>query len=123
MYDIDKIILYSQDRIRLALQNDITYCKSDSCYTKIFFSDGDCVMISKSLAKFSKELNSENFVRVNQSFLVNKNCIKLIYKKSKEIELNNQIKIPFTITIHKLLALISLQLIIAGPFSPVFSGL
>jgi len=62
----------------------------------------------KSLAKVTREdLNSTDFIRVNQSFLVNKNFIKFIDKKNKLLELKNEYRVPFTTSLKDLLELIN----------------
>lgn len=78
-----------------------------NCYTTIYLTNGERILISKSLLKFSKELELGKFVRVSQSYLININCIKIVNKKKKQIELIDQSKIPYTTTIKELLCLIS----------------
>lgn len=101
----------SHESLRFVSQADIVYCKSDNCYTSIFLNNGEELLVCKSLKKIAQELDALLFVRVNQSYLINKDCIKLIDKKSKFIELINSQRIPFTITISELLSLISVNLV------------
>lgn len=115
MQETVKVMLRTQNEIRFAAQTEIIYCKSDDCYTTVHLSDGENVMISKSLTLFSKELDPETFIRISQSVLVNKSLIKQINKKNKQIELINKVKVPFTVTVHKLLLLINFRL-------PVFAS-
>ena len=107
-----KLVIHSQDYLRLINPDNITYCKSDNCYTDIFLDCGERILISKSLTKFSKELDSDRFIRVSQSYIININHIKLIDKKKKWIELINQTRIQFTITIKQLLYLINTEEIV-----------
>jgi two-component system LytT family response regulator len=93
-----KIIIPSQGNLRIVSHSDIIYCKSDNCYTNIFLDNGEQFIVCKSLKKIFSELGSEMFIRVNQSYLINKNYIKFIDKKSRQVELINNQRIPFTIT-------------------------
>jgi DNA-binding LytR/AlgR family response regulator len=101
-----KLIIHTNDFLHFVLYSDISYCKSDNCYTSIFLNNGQELVLCKSLKRVSEELDTELFVRVNQSYLINKNYIKLIDKKNKQIELIDKKRIPFTTTITVLIGLI-----------------
>jgi len=102
-----KIMLCSQDYIRFVLPEAIIFCKSDNYYTDIHLCGGERVMISKSLAKFSKDLSTETFIRVSQSYLVNKHFIRMINKKKREIQLSDHSQvIPFTTSIRELIMML-----------------
>lgn len=103
---LTSIALHTQSHIWFVLPKDIMYCKSDDCYLTVYLSSDEKIMISKTLAKFSKELNAEIFIRISQFILINKNFIRKIHKKNKQVEMVNNEKIPFTTTLHKLLELI-----------------
>ena len=92
--------------MRFISQADIMLCKSDNSYTSIFLSNGDELVICKSLTKLAKEIDPELFIRVSQSYLINKNYISAIDKKKRSIELINKCQIQFTTTIKELLHLI-----------------
>jgi two-component system LytT family response regulator len=103
-----RIIIPSQDIIHLIDQSDILYCQSENCYSTIYLLDGRNFVLVKSLTKLEKELDDTFFIRVNQSFLVNKHFIKTINRKKKQLFLANDQMIPFTTTIKKLIILVSL---------------
>ncbi|WP_207535314.1 LytR/AlgR family response regulator transcription factor [Desertivirga arenae] len=105
-----KLIIHSQDELRFVAHSEIVYCKSDNCYTSIHLLSGQEEVICKSLKKVSEQLAGETFIRVNQSYLVNKGFIKSVDKKRKLIGLEGDIKIPFTITINQLLIMILKQI-------------
>ena len=65
-------------------------------------------MVSKSLTKISKELSADQFVRVSQSYIINKDSIRSIDKRKKTISLSNGSIVPFTIAIKTLLGLMQL---------------
>lgn len=102
-----KIIINSQDQLRFVAQHDITHCKSDNCYTTIYLNNKDEHVICKSLTKVFKELDQKTFIKVNQSYIVNKHHITMIDKKKKLVELNGSSKVPFTTSIGVLLELIA----------------
>ena len=98
-----KLIIHSQSQLHFVSHSDIILCKSDNCYTSVHLATGDGFVICKSLSQVAKELGNIVFIRVNQSYLVNKDYIKLIDKKKKHIELLNKQQIPFTTTLKELL--------------------
>lgn len=100
------IVVHTQDHLHIIEERNILYCKSDNCYTCIHLKSGEKIMISKSLSKFSKELTLDCFIRVSQSYLVDKHSIKRIDKKKKQLELPNDLRIQFTTTLKELLYLI-----------------
>ena len=80
----EKIHLSQQDTIFFVKPEEIIFCQSDSCYTNVHLTNGKRILIVKSLAKFQKELPSNNgFLRVNQSFLINKRFVQSIDKKKR----------------------------------------
>ncbi len=103
---MSKIIISSQYHVRVVKSDDIIFCEADNCYTHIYLLSDEKITMSKSLSKFSKELVFPNFIRVNQSYLVNSDYIKSVDKKKKFIEMMNQSKVHFTIPIKELLNLI-----------------
>lgn len=102
-----KITIAQQDTIHFLDVSEIVYCQSDNCYTNLFLNNNEHLMVVKSLAKFSSELNSRDFIRISQSYLINKNYIKRINRRRKSINLNNLYDLPFTITLKELLMLLS----------------
>ncbi|MFK8060511.1 MAG: LytR/AlgR family response regulator transcription factor, partial [Polaribacter sp.] len=55
---------------------DVYYCKSDGNYTTIFLENGDKYLYSKKIKDVHKIFNSDEIIRVHQSYLVNVNYIK-----------------------------------------------
>lgn len=98
-----KVIFSSHDDINLISQSDIRFCKSDNCYTTVYLHNGNELVVCKSLSKLSQELDPALFIRASQSYLVNIDYIKIIHKKEKYILMNNDFKIPFTLSIKALL--------------------
>ena len=91
-----KLFLTGQNTIFLVEVGEIIFCKSDNCYTSLYLLTGKCHVIAKSLTKLNLELSPTEFIRVHQSYLVNKKHIRSIDKKKKIIRLLNDYDIPFS---------------------------
>lgn len=107
MISIRKIGIPHQNFIHLVSFDEILFCQSDNCYTNVFLVEGKKYLLVKSLAKVEKELNQNQFIRINQSYLVNKNYISGIDKREKCIHLTNNLPIHYTISLKRLIALLS----------------
>jgi two-component system LytT family response regulator len=68
--------------------NDIIRCEADSNYTMIYLRGGKKFLASKTLSNIENLIESEQFLRVHKSHLVNKECIRNI-NASNEIEMND----------------------------------
>ncbi|MNL46091.1 LytTr DNA-binding domain protein [compost metagenome] len=105
---IEKLIIKQQDNIYLIDYDHIVFCQSDNCYTFIHTIEDKKFIAVQSLSKFAKEqLKKPAFIRVSQSYVINRNFITSINKKNKTIVLINAQIVPFTVTIRELLTLIS----------------
>lgn len=71
-----RIALPQQNEIRYVGIEEIMRCEADNNYTNFFFSDGDQLLISKSLKEYSDLLKPHGFVRAHQSHLVNPDFVK-----------------------------------------------
>ena len=71
-----RIALPQQNEIRYIDIEEIIRCEADNNYTNFFFSDGDQLLISKSLKEYSDLLKPHGFVRAHQSHLVNPKFVK-----------------------------------------------
>ena len=70
-----RIALPEASEIRYVLIEDIICCKSDNSYTTFHLSGGVNITVSKPISDYENILEPYGFVRVHQSFLVNKNRI------------------------------------------------
>lgn len=104
---LEKIMLSRQEMISFVNPEEIIYCQSDNCYTNVHLLGGKRILFVKSLTKLHKELPAE-FIRVNQSFVVNKKHIDCIDKKKRVIILEGNKEVPFTITLKELLSLLAI---------------
>jgi len=62
-----KIIVNSQNNLRLILQSEIMFCKSDNCYTTYHSINEEEHVVCKSLKKTYNELDSNIFIKISQS--------------------------------------------------------
>ena len=119
----EKIFLSQQDTIFFVKPEEIIFCQSDSCYTHVHLTSGKRILIVKSLTKFQKELPSKHFLRVNQSFLINKQFVQSIDKKKRCIELETDHVIPFTVSLKELLVMMGkVAVAILFPFMNLFAS-
>lgn len=98
------LVIHCLNHFHFIRMKDINYCQSDDCYTTIYL-ESKSITVSKSLIKISQELPPEQFVRVSQSYLINRDMICSIDKRKKTISLSNGAVVPFTISIKMLIAL------------------
>jgi len=89
-----KIVLKTSDSIYLVDISDIIYCVSDNSYTTFYIKDKKDILVSKGIKEYEKLLESYNFFRPHQSYLVNLHFIhkidktdggSIVLKNSKEI--------------------------------------
>ncbi len=88
-----KIVVRSQDYIQFINCDDILYCESEKGYTTFFLNDGSKIMVSKVLKEYENVLNTSNFFRCHQSYIVN---MKFVTKYFKEgyLHIKGTAKIP-----------------------------
>ena len=67
-----KIAVCQVDGLRLINISELEYCKASSNYTELNLVSGETILISKSLKSICGSLPSTLFLRVHQSFLINK---------------------------------------------------
>jgi two-component system LytT family response regulator len=78
----NKILLPTLGGYNIIEVSDITYCKSESNYTKFHFTDGKNLVVSKTLKEFEPILLENNFFRIHRSYIINLNCVAK-YNKGK----------------------------------------
>lgn len=72
----NKIALPVADGIEFIDVNNIMYCKSQSNYTNFYLSDGESILLSKTISEVEKLLAPYFFIRTHRSFLINPNYMK-----------------------------------------------
>jgi len=66
-----RIALTLSDHLIFVETNDVIYCESDSNYTLFFLTNGEKVMISKTLKDVEEILEGSDFFRIHASYLIN----------------------------------------------------
>jgi len=90
-----KIIVKTTENIHLLELKNIISCESDSSYTTIHTTEGDAIMVSKSLKEYDELLSDCGFYRVHKSHLINLIHIKRFERQDGgSIVLTNDLKIP-----------------------------
>ncbi|MEO9570912.1 MAG: LytTR family DNA-binding domain-containing protein [Polaribacter sp.] len=96
--NINKISLYTQDKIIVVNIEDIIRCQSDNNYTTFYLKDNTKILVSKTLKYYADMLKDNGFLRVHQSHLINKSQIKEFIKSDGGyIILNNKMNIPVSV--------------------------
>lgn len=90
-----KIILSTSEKINVIKIDDILRCESDNYYTMFYFTNGDRLLVSKTLKEQEELLSGHNFIRPHKSHLVNVKYIKSYLKTDGGVILmENGSKIP-----------------------------
>jgi len=76
----EKIILPTNNGMKVVALEDIMYCRAEGSYTYFYFSDNEELMVSKSLSSFEGILPSKKFSRVHSKYLVNLNYVSQYVK-------------------------------------------
>lgn len=91
---VKKISISTTDKIHLIDVDDIIRCESDNYYTKIFFKDGNSLLVSKTLKEMDQKLEEYDFVRTHKSHLVNIRYIKNFIKDEMMVLLTDGTNVP-----------------------------
>jgi two-component system LytT family response regulator len=75
-----KIILSTSEGIHILSTDEIIRCESDDYYTKFFLTNGNPILISKTLKQNEAMLSDFDFIRPHKSHLVNLKYIKSYLK-------------------------------------------
>ena len=91
-----RIALPDQNEIRYVQIDKIVCCKADNSYTSFYMTNSDKVLIvSKSISEYEQLLSLYGFVRVHQSWLVNRNHIESFKKADGGyLVMNNKMTVP-----------------------------
>lgn len=89
-----RLSIPGKDKYRITNINDLIYCESDNNYTKFHLSDGEMILVSKTLKSFESQLPNTHFFRIHQSFLVNLSFVVSFDRKESELMLSNGLLLP-----------------------------
>jgi two-component system, LytTR family, response regulator len=90
-----KIILKTTENIYLLELRSIICCESDDNYTRVHTTQGDKILVSKTLKEYDELLIGSGFYRVHKSYLINLAHIRRFEKQDGGyIVLTNDLKVP-----------------------------
>lgn len=91
----NKLTFNTHEGIHLLKEEDILYCEADDSYTIVFLSNGNKLVVSKTLKDIEAQLSSSLFFRVHHSYIANLKCIsKYSRGDGGSIQLGEGIELP-----------------------------
>lgn len=78
---VKKIALPTADKVDFVSVNEILRCQAESNYTHIFLTNGQKILVSRTLKEYEELLADFNFLRVHQSHLINVAEVKTYVKR------------------------------------------
>ncbi len=75
-----KIVLSDSESIHIVPIDNIMWCCAEGSYTKFVLSQGRDILVSKNLKAYEDMLDSDKFLRIHHSYLVNVSHIKRFEK-------------------------------------------
>lgn len=84
-----KIGLPVNGKIVYTPPEDILYCESDGNYTKIFFTNGENLFVTKKIKNIQEFLPETLFARVHNSYVINMQKVKEFLKTDHYVVLEN----------------------------------
>jgi two-component system, LytTR family, response regulator len=90
-----KMVLKTQENIFLLDLQNIIHFESDGCYTRVYTTEGEPILVSKTLKDYDEMLSGSSFYRVHKSYLINLNHIRRFERQEGgTIVLTGNHKIP-----------------------------
>ena len=77
-----RLVLKTQESVHVVDLDDIIRCEADRNYTSFFLEGGKKILVSKTLKEYETLLSAHNFLRVQQSHLVNIDYVDRYDKKN-----------------------------------------
>jgi two-component system LytT family response regulator len=93
----DHLALRSQQSVQVVGFKDICYLQADDCYTTVFLNDGKKIVVSKPLKYYEDLLPGTSFLRIHQSYLVNKHYIGRWHPKESLLYLKDGTQLPVSV--------------------------
>ena len=93
----NQLALRSQQSVQIVSFKDICYLQADDCYTTVFLNDGKKVVVSKPLKYYEELLPDKSFLRIHQSYLVNKLYIGRWHPKENLLYLKDGTQLPVSV--------------------------
>ena len=91
---LQKLRISNRDATYFINLKDILYLKAESNYTYIYFTNGEKLLISKTLGILAEKIKDLLFLRIHASYLINARYLSKYINSDQKIILNNQITLP-----------------------------
>lgn len=92
----NKLALPTETGLNLIDKSNILYAQADDNYCVIKLVGGKVITISKTLKHIEELIDSDIFLRIHKSYLVNLNYVKLFFKTEMEVELLTNERLPIS---------------------------
>ncbi|GLR15918.1 LytR/AlgR family response regulator transcription factor [Portibacter lacus] len=89
-----KLAISLRNQIEIINLDHILYLKSDSNYTEIHLVGGKKIVSSITLKRYANKLSTDRFIRVHQSYLINKSSLSSYLISRNKVVLYNSQEIP-----------------------------
>ena len=97
-----RIVLPTAESLHIVEIKDIIRAEADSNYTRFLLSDGNRIMVSRTIKEFDSLLSSSGMVRVHQSHLVNITWVdRFVKRDGGYLLLKDKSKIPVSQNLRK----------------------
>lgn len=106
-----RLVLKTQESIYVVDLKDIIRCEADRNYTSFFLQNKTKILVSKTLKEYDLLLSSHNFLRVQQSHLINLDYVErydkgpigtIVMKDGSQVPLSQSKKEIFFLTLEQL---------------------
>ena len=88
------IRIYQANRIITTSPNDILYIRAENNYSRVYLKNGQQYYVSRTLKSWADDLPCDDFVRCHRTFLVRREEVMEINRRTKDLVLRDGIKIP-----------------------------
>ena len=95
---LSRIAIANKGEIRVIELDRILYLKSDSNYTEIYLDDDQKIISSSTLKKYEDKLDPDSFIRVHNSYIIQKSQISSFLLSENKIILYGSQIIPVSRT-------------------------
>lgn len=76
MPEYPSLAIPQENGYQLLRKSDIIYCQADGSYTHLYLKDGRSVKVCRKLKEVQELINSDVFLRIHHSHVINLNHIK-----------------------------------------------
>ncbi len=91
-----KIGIPTQEGITFVSCDNIIRCEGYNSYTKIYLTDGSCLLSSYNLSRFEQILSRSSFFKVHKSHIISISFVNKYHAKDGIIEMDNGDNIPIS---------------------------